>query len=223
MALSLAAAAIGAAVIGGGASIIGGAKAAKATKQAANTQIGEQRRQYDLTRADYAPWREAGSAAITKMAGVYGLNGTVPASGGTTGTGAYGGFFESPDYQYRKDETEKAANRGLSSRGLLGSGGAVIAKSRLAGNLASGEYGDWWNRLAGIAGVGQTATAGTAAAGQAATNGITQAIGAAGNARASSYANTASAINGGINNVLSAYLYQQGGGFGGSKAGLNNG
>lgn len=220
MAISLAAAAIGAAVIGGGATLAAGAASAKAQKKAANSQIGEQRRQYDLTRADYAPWRDIGGAAIKKMGAAYGLDGTVPS---TSGPGAYGGFFESPDYQYRKDETEKAANRGLASRGLLGSGGAVIAKSRLASNLASGEYGDWWNRLAGIAGVGQTATAGTAQAGQAATQGITQAIGAAGNARASSYANTASAINGGINNVLSAYLYRQGGGFGGTKAGLNNG
>ena len=105
----------------------------------------------------------------------------------------------------------KAAERSAAARGLLGSGAALKGIQRYGEGLASAEYGDWWNRNAGLAGVGQAATDATANDGQQATNQITGAIGQAGQARASSYANTGSAINSGINNVLSAYLAHQGG------------
>lgn len=205
----------GAAVIGGIATSKAAKKAAKAQQYAADQSVAEQRRQYDLTRADQAPWRTAGSAAIDRMAAVYGLNGqTVKNPDGTPAQ--YGGFFNSPDYQFRKDESLKAANNALSSRGLLGSGAAVKAKTALAGNLASAEFGDWWNRLAGVAGVGQTATQATSAAGQNAANNISQAYTNAGNARASAYMNTGAAINNGLQNMASLYAFNQGGGFGGS-------
>lgn len=202
----------GAAVIGAGASIYSAKKAAKAQKNAADQSIAEQRRQYDQTRADQAPWRTAGTAAIDKLSAVYGLNGKTATN--PDGTPAqYGGFFNSPDYQFRRDESLKAANAGLASRGLLNSGAAVRAKTALAGNLASSEFGDWWNRLAGVAGVGQSATQATSAAGQNAANNISQAYTNAGNARASAYMNTGAAINNGLQNMAGLYAFNAGGGF----------
>lgn len=203
----------GAAVVGAGASIISGNKAAKAQQQAADQQVAESRRQYDQDRADLAPWREAGQSAWSKMSAAYGLNGQ-PAA-----TPEQLGFTTSPGYQFRLDQGVKAAERSAASRGLLGSGAAMKAVQRYGEGLAASEYGDWWNRLAGMAGVGQAATNTTVAAGQNATNGITSAIGAAGNARASSYANTGSAINSGLNNIMSAYLYKRGWGSPGTKPG----
>lgn len=103
----------GAAVIGAGASIVSGNKAAKAQEQGNAQAIAEQRREYDLTRTDYAPWRTAGAAAVNKLMSAYGL---APATGtgatGTGSTGAYGGFFTSPGYQFRMDEGLKAIDRG---------------------------------------------------------------------------------------------------------------
>lgn len=210
----------GAAIIGAGASVISAKKAVKAQTKAADQSVAEQRRQYDQTRADQAPWRTAGSAAIDKMAAVYGLNGMTAKN--PDGTPAqYGGFFASPDYQFRKDESIKAANAGLSSRGLLGSGAAVRAKTALAGNLASSEFGDWWNRLAGVAGVGQTATQATSNAGQNAANNISAAYTNAGNARASAYMNTGAAINNGLQNMAGLYAFNAGGGFGGGGSTTN--
>jgi len=207
-----------AAVVGAGlgavASISASKKAAKAQKYAADQSVAEQRRQYDLTRADLAPWRTAGTAAIDKLSAVYGLNGKTATNPDVT-PAQYGGFFASPDYQFRKDESLKAANAGLASRGLLNSGAAVRAKTALAGNLASSEFGDWWNRLAGVAGVGQAATNTTSAAGQNAANSISQAYTNAGNARASAYMNTGAAINNGLQNLSSLYAFGAGGGFGG--------
>jgi hypothetical protein len=208
----------GAAIVGAGASIYSAKKAAKAQTKAADQSIAEQRRQYDQTRADQTPWRTAGSAAIDKMAAVYGLNGMTAKN--PDGTPAqYGGFFASPDYQFRKDESIKAANAGLASRGLLNSGAAVRAKTALAGNLASSEFGDWWNRLAGVAGVGQTATQATSNAGQNAANNISAAYQNAGNARASAYMNTGAAINNGLQNMAGLYAFNAGGGFGGGSSG----
>lgn len=202
----------GAAVVGAVASTKAAKKAAKAQKYAADQSVAEQRRQYDLTRADLAPWRTAGTAAIDKLSAVYGLNGKTATN--PDGTPAqYGGFFNSPDYQFRRDESLKAANAGLASRGLLNSGAAVRAKTALAGNLASSEFGDWWNRLAGVAGVGQSATQATSAAGQNAANNISQAYTNAGNARASAYMNTGAAINNGLQNMAGLYAFNAGGGF----------
>lgn len=195
--VGLTAALIGSAVIGAGASAISGSKAAKAQKNAAAQQVAEQRRQYDQTRTDLAPWRTAGSNALDILMRTQG--------------GDMSGFTTSPGYQFRQQEGLKAIDRSNAARGLLNSGAADKARMRYGEGLAGAEFGDWWNRLAGVAGVGQAATNTTAAAGQNAANNISNAYQQAGNARASSYANTGSAVNSGINNVLSAYLFSQGG------------
>ncbi|MES2782584.1 MAG: hypothetical protein V4657_07300 [Pseudomonadota bacterium] len=207
--MPLAIAVVGAAAVGAGASIVAGNKAAKAQKNAANSQIAESRRQYDQDRADLQPWRDTGRSALDVIAREYGLNGQ-PAAGG----GQSSAFFASPDYKFRNDQQLKALERMQNARGLWNSGATRTALLERSGDLASAEYGNWFNRLSGIAGTGQAATNTGIQAGQNSTAQINNATQQAGNARASSYANTGSAINGGINNVLSAYLFQKGGGFG---------
>lgn len=196
----------GAAVVGAGASIVSGNKAAKAQKRAADQSVAESRRQYDLTRSDYAPWREAGVTAIDALLSAYGLRPRGSATGASGGSGAYGGFFTSPGYEFRRDEGLRAIDRSNSARGRLNSGAADRARMRYADNLASSEYDSYTARLAQLAGLGQSATAGTAAAGENASSNISNALIASGNARASSYANTGSAINSGLNNIMTAYL-----------------
>src|SRR3546814_2166931 len=60
---------------------LAGSKSAKAQKNAANQQaqqaadqIAEERRQYDTTRADYAPYRETGYKALDTLSSLYGVN-----------------------------------------------------------------------------------------------------------------------------------------------------
>lgn len=209
-----AAAIVAASVIGAGASIIAGNKANKAIQNSTQQQITESRRQYDQDRADLAPWRTTGGAAQAKLAGLYGLE------GGTPSNQPYGGFFQSPDYQFRLDQGKQALERSASARGLLGSGAALKASNDYAQNTASAEYGNWYSRLAGLAGQGQQAANTTVAAGGQNSSNIINAIGQAGNARASSYANTGAAVSNGANNALSAYLFNKGGGFGGGSNGL---
>lgn len=233
----------GAAVVGGATSMIAGSKAAKAQRDAAaqsaaasdratQAQIEEARRQYDTTRADYTPYREVGYGALGKLAGMYGVQsmdaaGHPTAAGGASGAGysGDGGFTASPGYDFRMSEGLKAIDRQNAARGILNSGGADKARMRYAQGLASSEYDTYANRIAALAGVGQSATGSTAAAGANSSGQIVNALGQngqnqmtaatnAGNARASSYANAGSAINGTVNNLASLYMYQQGGGFG---------
>jgi hypothetical protein len=64
---------IGGAIISGVAGMAAGNKAAKSQDRAAQLGIDEQRRQYDTTRADYAPYREAGYAAQKRQNYLLGL------------------------------------------------------------------------------------------------------------------------------------------------------
>lgn len=204
-------------VVGAGASIIEGNKAANAQKSAAQSQINETQREFNIEQANYAPWLNTGRSALSVLAGQYGLNPAGSTSPNTPGN--YGAFTSSPGYQWQLNQGLQAIDRQNSARGLLNSGAADKARMTYAEGLASQDYGNWWNRLAGLAGTGQTAAAQTAQAGQASVGQINNALQQQGNATASSYLNTGSAINSGINNVLSAYLFSRGGGFGAPSMG----
>ena len=131
-----------------------------------------------------------------------------------SGDDRYGGFYESPGYQYRYDEGQKAIDRNAAARGLFQSGPRAKAAIRFGQNEATNEFSNYTNRLAALAGVGQTAVNQTnrdaalygAQTGNANMN--------AGMARASGYLNTGGAISSGVNNVLAALPYFSGGGGG---------
>lgn len=90
----------------------------------------------------------------------------VSAPTGSGGPSGMAGFTASPDYQFRLNE----AMRGLTARnaalGIQDSGAAQRAAITLAGNQASGEFNNYANRLAALAGVGQTAANTSAQIGQ---------------------------------------------------------
>lgn len=69
MALSLGAAILGAAVVGGGAALVAGKAQADAAGDAASLQA----QQFQQTRTDLAPWRNVGKVALTELADLYGL------------------------------------------------------------------------------------------------------------------------------------------------------
>lgn len=172
-----------------------------------------------------------GYGTLPTIYGNYGPRRTQPTAntraqqqGGQQGqmTPGYEGFQASPGYQFRVDEAMKAIERSAAARGSLRSGATMDALQRRVQGVASDEYNTYANRLAALAGVGQSATGSTAAAGANYGNAVQQGAAAqgnialaAGNARASGYANTGSAINSGIQNLAGAYLYNQG--FGGGK------
>lgn len=204
----VAAAIVGSSILSSVMGASAGKKASQAQLRAAEMDIAERRRQFDLSRSDMAPWLQTGGGALQALARLYGLE--PPAEG----QGRYDGFFTSPGYEFRRDEGIRSIERSAASRGLLRSGAAVKAIERFAEGNAASEYQAFADRLAQMAGFGQNAASSNAAVGQNTAQGIGQAYRDMGNARASSYVNTANAVNSGVNNMLTAYLYSRGGGFG---------
>lgn len=110
----------------------------------------------------------------------------------------YGGFMESPGYQFRFDEGQRGVNRNAAARGRYMSGAREKASIRYGQNYASNEFGNYMNRLAGAANIGQTATNTGVSAGQNSAAYAGNAMINSGNARASGYMG---AVNTGINAV----------------------
>lgn len=199
MAIGTAAAIVGGSLIGAAGSAIASKKAAKATTKAANTAADEQRRQYDQTRQDQMPWLESGRNALGRL--------------DAASTGDMSGFFASPDYNFRRTDGMRDIQQTAAARGSLGSGNALKALAEFNSNLAAGEFGNWWNRQAGIAGAGQTTGAQLGAQGANAASNIGNSMMAAGDARASGILGVGNSLAGNINSGLNNLMLYRGGYF----------
>ena len=169
----------GAAIVGGALSSSASKKAAKSQQQSADAATAEQRRQYDLSRSDQMPWLSAGSSALGQMQA---LN-----------SGDFSSFNASPDYQWTLSEGMKGLDRSAAAKGRMYSGGYGEDLTRYAQGAASTQYGNYYNRLAGLAGVGQTTASGLGILGANSANQIGNNMQNAADARASGYANSANA------------------------------
>ena len=136
--------------------------AANTTSEAARYAVDVQKGIYDQARADQAPWREAGVGALGQL-----TTGTAP-GGALIRPFAMSDYQADPGYAFRQSEGIKALDRSASARGGLGGGAALKAVNRYGQDYASNEYGNAYNRygtnqnnaynrLASMAGLGQTA------------------------------------------------------------------
>ena len=160
--------------------------------------------------------REAAQAFIDSQGGAGG-------AGGAAGSNAlnfdYGGFTETPGYQFRVDQGRQAIERSAAARGGLNSGATMKALQDFGQGMAADEYGTFYNRLGAMSGTGQTQVNSLASLGANSATNQGNSLMQAGNARASGYANqanifggAASQIAGGIGNYIggqggSAQLY----------------
>ena len=171
----------------GGSALLG----ASASKSAANTQAASADRSIDLQREMFnkqlelqQPFQEAGVNALNRMR-----------SGDVMG-------MMDPSYQFRLGEGMKALDRTAAARGGLISGGALKAAQRYGQEFASNEFGNAYNRLASMAGIGQTATNNMGAStGNFGTNAGNLMTGA-GAARASGYVGGANALSSGLGQYM---------------------
>lgn len=136
-----------------GASIYGANKqseaaqaAARASKKATDASLQLQRDIYTQNRADQEPWRQAGMGALNRLQD--------PSA-----------FEASPDYAFRLSEGLKGVTQNRAVAGLLNSGSALRGLNDYAQSTAANEYGAWWNRQSGLAGIGQAANAQNAQSG----------------------------------------------------------
>jgi hypothetical protein len=204
----VAAAVVGAAVVGATASTIATNKAAGAAGKASQNSVQEQQREYDQARTDNAPFRTTGVSALDKIAKLYGLD-TTDANGNVvkgSGKADFSSFATSPDFQFNLQQGQDAINRSAAARGGLLSGAAVKAGQTYASGLASNQLQSYIGNLEGISGSGQAATNATTAAGTNMANQNSAAFTNAGNARASAYEQNGQTISNTTNGLASNYL-----------------
>jgi hypothetical protein len=192
-----------------GATVVSSLVGARASKSAASTQAaaadraGElQRQQFEQTRADQEPWRQAGVNALGKLEGMADYTMFGPEQ-----------FSADPGYGFRLAEGRKALASKARARGGAVSGTSLKAMQDYAQESASNEFSNAFNRYQiergaklgpyqTLAGFGQTATnqLGQFGANYASNAGNLMTGGAA--AQAAGQVGQANAITGGLGTYL---------------------
>jgi len=157
-----------AAVIVGGSAVVGGylakrgsEKAAGAQLQAADAATQAQLDMYYQSRADYAPWREAGESALGTIQNVLADPSRVTSM---------------PGYQFGLEQGTQALERGAAARGRQLSGAQLNALQRYGQDYAGSQFQNYLNPYFQMAGLGQTAVGGTTQAGMQAAQGQSNAL-----------------------------------------------
>lgn len=119
----------------------------------------------------------------------------------------YGGFEASPGYKFALDQGQAAIDGSAAARGNVFSGATLKAQQEFGTGLAQQEYSNFLNRLTGQASQGQAAAGNIATAGSNYASGAGNALANMGNAQAAGYIGQANALNGAINNGLTAWGY----------------
>lgn len=224
-----AAAIVGAAAVSAGGSYLASRTQAKSADRAAGLQAqaaadatAESRRQFDMARADLAPYRETGQTALSEYGALFGVGRDGLLSDDEVAA-ARDRFRSSPGYEFAFDEGLRALDRSASASGRLMGGGYGRELTRYGQGMASQQFDRYADRLASIAGMGQGATNASATLGAQAANTIGgqlmagaanqgSALMQAGTARASGYAGIGRAASGAVNNYLMYDIFKNSGG-----------
>ena len=203
-------------IVGSVVGAISGSNASSAQADAANQASALQWKQYQQTRKDQAPWRTAGSQAVTE------LWNKVQAGPGD--------YKQSPGYLFQLAQGTGAMNASAAANGTLLSGQQQKSLNAYGQNYASSDYDNFLNRYyqsltpyQSVAGLGQTATQATSQSGMNAANQMGANSLYAGQARASGYLMQNAATQSGINSLYSGGLGSLlSGVFSGSSGGSSN-
>jgi hypothetical protein len=183
----------------------------------ANAAIAEERRQYDQNREDLKPYREAGSTAIGQLS-------TGTADGGDFNRDfTLADFQKDPGYQFRMDEGANAIQGANAATRGVQNGRTLAELTRYGQDYASGEYSNAYNRfnadrttrfnrLATVAGVGQTATNTGVAAGTNTANSVADLTLDRANAQAAGRIGQANAYGQGLESLANFYRTRKYGG-----------
>lgn len=165
--------------------LIGGSKAKKASRRAEAAQIeaaekgiAEQRRQFDVTRADFAPYMQSGIGGLSGLSDLIGINGADAQSAGLVN------IQNSPALASIIRNGEEAILANGSATGGLRGGNMQRGLADFRADAFSDQLTQQIARLAGLAGLGQGATDSVSAFGANASNNVTDLLGQQGQARA---------------------------------------
>jgi hypothetical protein len=187
-----------------------GKAGAAAQKGAANAANAEQAREFDIAQQNQQPFLQAGQNAVNLQQRYL--------SGDTSG------FNQSPDYQFAVQQGTQALDRGAAAKGNLWGGGADADRISLGQGLATQYATNYWNKLAGMAGQGQTSANQLGVLGANVANQTGNNLTNAAQANASSYANSANSWNnalGQIGNIAGQYYQQNGNPFATTSSGTS--
>lgn len=156
-----------------------------------------------------------GGNQLSPLGGGQGAPQNALAAGG--GQPDYSAFYDSPDYQFALQQGVQTLDRSAAARGRLYSGGYGQDLTKYGQGMAAQQLGNYTNRLASIAGVGQTASNNLASLGANFANQYGQNLNNAADARSSAYAANANANSNLANGLGQAanYYWQYRNGSGG--------
>ena len=174
----------------------------QAVGDAADKANSAQMRGLEQSRADLAPWRDAGGAAIPAVQNAAGLNGQ------TGYDAAMAGFHTSPGYGFALDQGLRAIDHGAAAKGILNSGDTLKAEQRYGTGLADQAFGEYYNRLFKLSELGENAATKTASATADAAKGIAQTDLSEGSALSSIYGNAAKGVGDAAGSYMNNSLYQ---------------
>lgn len=188
----------------------------KAGQDAANAQA--EKAQAAAGQA-FAPYQAAGSNALSSYGNLLGLNGQDAANQ------AMSQFKASPGFQYQLTQGLQSVDHGAAAQGMLRSGETLRAEQVLGDQLASQDFGNYLNRLNGMANIGLQASGGLVNAYTGQANNIQSTDTGAAGANAGIYGSEGKAITSGINSATNslAQMYQSGSGLFGPSSGGNLG
>ena len=162
---------VAAAVIAGGAAIAGGAMASSASKKAAKTQAASadrasqiQQENFEQTREDLMPYKQAGDTSLKQLMGQMTPDGYFNQTYDGQDT------YSDPSYQFRLQQGQDAIQSSAAAQGGLLNGATLKALQNYGQESASQEYSNAYNRfnadqtnrynrLSNLVGIGQNAAA----------------------------------------------------------------
>lgn len=173
------------AAISAGASLLSGITGGKGAKKAAEAQaaayqkgIDEQHRQFDVTNANFAPYREAGSKGLASILDLMGL-GTNGAAGESSAIDA---LKASPAFTSLFNTGADTIDQNAAATGGLRGGNTQHSLADFGSSLLAKVIQDRLGNLGGLVSTGIGAVNSTAGFGQQSTQNVTNLLGQQGNA-----------------------------------------
>ena len=204
---------VAAAAIGAVGAVAGGAMAASGAKKAAKTQAASadrasaiQQANFEQTRKDLMPYKQAGDTSLSQLMGQMGSNGYF----NQTYTGQ--DIYNDPSYQFRLQQGQDAIQSSAAAQGGLLSGATLKALQNYGQESASQEYSNAYNRfnadqtnrynrLSNLVGIGQNAAAQVGNAGAQTAQAVANNTMAGANSIAAGQVGSANAWAGAANNL----------------------
>ena len=201
-------------------SVISGIFQSEATKSAADTAAGAskdasetQLQMFREQQTAMEPWRASGVNALNQLNAMMGLPQTDQSAPG--GPQDWRSLMD-PGYEFRKREGINALSAAGAAAGNYGSGNMGVALEDFGQNLASQEFQNVYNRLAGVSGTGQVQSQAIGNMGVNTGNVMANYLNQAGQNIAQGQVAGSNALAGGVRDmekgIASYYMFGRGGG-----------